>query len=56
MQVDRNEDFRVLGKVLWENWGYVLPDTPQYMGAKIIKGLKAEGYEIKGIETEKDPD
>ena len=50
------EDFRVLGKVLWENWGYVLPDSPQYMGAKIIQGLKAEGYEIKVIEREKDPE
>jgi hypothetical protein len=26
------------------------------MGAKIIRGLKAEGYEIRGIETKKDPE
>jgi len=50
------EDFRVLGKVLWENWGYTLPESCNYMSQVVINGLKAEGYEIRGIETKKDPD
>lgn len=44
--------YKIVGNVLWEEYGYTLPDSPGSMALRIVKAIESEQKKEKSPDKE----
>jgi len=47
--------FSIIKNMLWDDYGYTLPDDPSYLANKIIEELDYYGYKIESYILDDNP-
>lgn len=47
--------YSVIKNMLWDDYGYTLPDDPSYLTNKIIEELESHGYKIESYLLDDNP-
>jgi len=47
--------YSIIKNMLWDDYGYTLPDDPSYLANKIIEELDYHGYKIESYILDDNP-